>query len=74
MFDSILKTSIEFSDADEDNRISAFYSTKNDINTTRTLLFNYNSSESLKNVITVDTTIDYLIKARQYDESLFNSH
>ena len=41
---------------------------------TRTLPFGDNFFDSFKNVLILDTTIDYLIKTRRFDELLFSGH
>ena len=47
---------------------------KSDLNITRTPFFGDNSFDSYKNSFILDTTMDYLIKTRSFDESLFSGH
>ena len=45
-----------------------------DVNITHNLLFADNSFDSYKNSLILDATIDYLIKTRQCNESLFKDN
>ena len=44
------------------------------MNITRALYFGDNLFDSSKNLLILDTTIDYLIKTRRFDEPLSSGH